>query len=194
MNLEKIGHFGDPIDFNVRVLYKDRLYKSQFSNFETFLRASSPDDAYLPVAFDVKLLNQYSWAKDKTPTDEECWLAQEEIWLRREVFRILQAALDSMATFKEIKELRWNAAVTAVAGAPADALVKQSPKLERTAYKQRPLDSKLTKNGVKESRLFRSHDWEVNLLLEKREESSRLRVSASSTIKNINPSRRPLSL
>ncbi|MBI1915636.1 MAG: hypothetical protein HYS12_13025 [Planctomycetes bacterium] len=200
-DLEKRGHFGDEIKGDELVLYRDKLYRSQFASFETFLRASSSDDAYLPVAFDRKLLNEYSWAKDKTPTVEECWLAQEEIWLRREVFRVLQAALDSMATFKEVKELHWNAAVAAVAGVPVDALVKHSPDLSRAAYQPRKLDpnpdksKELAKNGVKESRLFRSHDWEVNLLLEEEPKNrDRLRISASSTIKNINPSRRPLYL
>ncbi|HKB37859.1 MAG TPA: hypothetical protein VKD72_15535 [Gemmataceae bacterium] len=200
-NLEKTGYFGDSISEDARVLYRDKLYDTQFpkekEGLEVFLNSR---DAYLPFIIDRKLLGQISMGK-LTPTVEECWLAQEDLWLRREVLRILQEALESMGKFKEIKELRWNAAVAAVAGVPVDNLVKTSPALKRDAYKQRPLDAKadkikaLEKSGVKESRLFRSRNWEVNLLLEEPSgDRSKLRVSARSTIKNINPSRRSLSL
>jgi len=202
-DLEKTGHFGDPINDAALLRYRDKLYQTQFpkekEGLEVFL-ASPSGDAYLPLVIDRNLLGQITWGKQQ-PTVEECWLAQEDLWLRREVLRILQEALESMGKFKEVKELRWNAALAAVAGGPVDGLVKTSPALKHDAYKPRPLgptpekSKELETSGVKESRLFRNHNWEVNLLLEEvRLDKSKRQISARSTIKNINPSRRPLSL
>src|SRR6266542_3326586 len=198
--LTEKGHFGDNIPDDALLRYRDGLYQSQFPNKDEGLEVFLGGDAYLPLVIDRKLLGQITWGK-QTPTVEECWLAQEDVWLRREVLRILQEALESMGKFKEVKELRWNAAVAAVAGVPVDGLVKTSPALKRDAYQPRPLDAKpekskeLEKSGVKESRLFRNHSWEVNLLLEEDPQNrSNRQVSARSTIKNIDSSRRPLSL
>src|SRR5262249_15782305 len=174
------------------------LYKTQFpTRAEDLYLFLAPDggDAYLPVTFDRKLFNPYPWEKEKVPTVEEAWLAQEEIWLRREVFHLLQTSLQAMAKFKEEKALGWKEWLEGGAGVPVDGVVKNSPELTRDTARPRQLPEDLVKKGVKESRLFRSHDWEVNLLIEEDPaDRTLLRVSAASTIKNINPSRRPLSL
>src|SRR5262249_11512938 len=155
--LGQAGHFGDPISNDDLLAYKEKLYKTQFparaEHLYLFLAPDGGDD-YLPVTFDRKLFNPYPWEKDKVPTVEEAWLAQEEIWLRREVFHLLQTSLQAMAKFKEEKELRWKDSLAAVAGVPVDGLVKNSPELTRDTARPRLIPEDLVKKGVKESRLF----------------------------------------
>src|SRR5262249_24476523 len=91
--LGQAGHFGDTISNDDLLAYKEKLYKTQFpTRAEDLYLFLAPDggDAYLPVTFYRKLFNPVPWEKDKVPTVEEAWLAQEEIWLRREVFHLLQ--------------------------------------------------------------------------------------------------------
>jgi hypothetical protein len=39
----------------------------------------------------------------KVPTEEECWLAQEDFWVKRELLRIVKDAVVSIARFTEVK-------------------------------------------------------------------------------------------
>jgi hypothetical protein len=41
--------------------------------------------------------------KEKRPTVEECWLAMEDYWVKKELLTVLRTALDNVARFKESK-------------------------------------------------------------------------------------------
>ena len=85
----------EPIDGTSLDIFKDTLYITQFHNFEKELL-----DARFPVefsgGFDV-LMAPVTWKRGATPSNEEVWLAQEEFWVKRELIRDLQKALQSLS-------------------------------------------------------------------------------------------------
>ena len=183
-------YFGDEINPRERLAYakKDGPYDSQFS-FEAFFAPPAGDNVYFPISYDPKTtFGKYAWKE--TPSIEECWLAQEDIWVRREILHVLSEALRNSGRFKQIRDPLWRESVPAAAGGALDALVRRDP--EAKVYQERtPPKGK----GAVASRLFRNNNWEVDLLLEPNPaRSGTLRISAHSTIKNVNSTRRPLSL
>src|SRR5262245_5315376 len=78
------GYYGDPIPEDYRLAYHTDLYKTQFADRMAFLAPRGGERPYLPVDFDEKKIFAPNDRK-KPPTVEECWLAQEEIWVRREL-------------------------------------------------------------------------------------------------------------
>jgi hypothetical protein len=262
--LEK-GHFGDNIPDNERLSYKETYYEKQFTP-EAFFAPEAGRGVYFPVSFNKdKIFGRHVWDKTKpVPSVEECWMAQEDIWVRREILKVLQHALRAMGQFKPVREPLWTQAVPAAAGPALDVLVHNDPRARlfkefsgvrlesstllsqklllmtgdvytgyvrlvsnaelpqeqaqrlqelRAQYKvgedfsnarletlprgTLPIPGKKQKYlaGIKKSLLFRSHNWEVNLLLEAKPNTvDELQISAHSTIKNISPARRALSL
>jgi hypothetical protein len=189
--------FGDAVGPDSIQRYKADLYRSQFPqdpknpDLSTFLAIGNNETVYFPIAWDKTVLGEHDWKDD--PSTEECWLAQEELWLRREVFRILTTTLRSIGTFKEVREEVFPK-VLGLAGGPAlEALLKKEPQLYPVIYKERPTPKE--QPSILKSRLFRNHSWEVELFLEKEPTSKdRLQISKLSTIKNINPYERSMAL
>src|SRR5262249_26455855 len=101
------------------------------------------------------VIRPVKWAQ--VPSTEECWLAQEELWVKRQLLKDLRKALDTAAAFPEGTDPNG-------AAQGGTAAVK-----------------------------FRNASGEIPLQLEP-DEKNRIRVSGKSTIKNITPSRRTLSL
>jgi hypothetical protein len=149
------------------------------------------NDAYLPVAYDpVKIFPRQVWQAGKHPTSEEFWLAQESLWVRRELLKVIRAALDSMGQCKQ--EAVWSSSMAALGGVAADEAIRREPKMSSHLYKSGPVPEDIQKAGGR-SVLFHNHNWEINLLLEPDPDArGRLRVSARSTLKNSNPNRRSL--
>src|SRR5262249_27611043 len=104
-------YFGDRIDSDLIQRYKPNVkdgYKSQFPQPEseslaTFLNLRSAEEEYFPIAYEVKALGQVNWKED--PNVEECWLAQEDLWVRREVLNCFVTALHTIGKFTEVREL-----------------------------------------------------------------------------------------
>jgi hypothetical protein len=144
---------------------------------------------YLPVDFDEKkIFNQHEFKH--TPTTEDVWMAEEEVWIRRELLYVLLDAIHSIAKFTEVRERHWDKAMKAGFGVAMDYAIERDPRAEAALFVDRPV-----KPGVKKSRLFKNATWEVELLLEADPaRSGRLQISSRSTIRNINPHRRTLSL
>jgi hypothetical protein len=85
-------------DLDRRVDYRGKWYASQFEDLAKIVE---------PVVFKGGFENvfpQQKWRDGLPPTREECWLAQEDFWIRREMLYIVRNALDSVAELKMIEE------------------------------------------------------------------------------------------
>jgi hypothetical protein len=189
--LRDTGHFGDTIAPDSLDRYKNAWYDTQFPtkrspNLEAFLGIRSGEEIYFPIRYDPPVLGQRKWME--TPDSEECWLAQEELWVRRDVFRVLTAALRSMGQFTEVRDGIWDRALMVAGGVAFDGAMRSKPEMQPKMYKERPVAA-----GFVGSRLLRNHNWEVELLLEAAKDGKPF-ISPKSTIKNINPYGRSLSL
>jgi hypothetical protein len=105
------------------------------------------------------------WDVNRTPTIEEIWLAQEDLWVKRELLSIIRETLDSVRIFHKVK-----------VEPPKDA--KAPPA-----------------NGAAEPLVLRNANWELSLVLEPDPKNSGgIVISNKSTLKNINPWKRTLTL
>jgi hypothetical protein len=86
--------------------YKQHLYENYVlakkQKFEQILAKHPSSPGYTPIAINwdkvmpVRKLTQ-------TPTSEECWLAQEDLWVKQQIFKAIRAALDASAQFQPVK-------------------------------------------------------------------------------------------
>jgi len=84
---------GQPIPSGVdRQEYKDKGYAEQFEGLEKIV---APVELLGGVA---GVMEPQQWAR--TPSREECWLAQEDLWVRRELLRVVKDACDRVARFQ----------------------------------------------------------------------------------------------
>jgi hypothetical protein len=102
------------------------------------------------------------WSVHPPPTAEECWLAQEDLWVKRELLEIIQRTLDATRIFKDVQP---------------DKDAKLEP---------------LPEGGKRQ--LLRNANWEFDLITETDPKTKETFISPKSTIKNINPWKRNLTL
>jgi hypothetical protein len=74
--------------------YFTRGYHEQFKGLEKIVQPVE-----LLGGVDA-IMQPQNWTK--TPSREECWLAQEDLWVKRELLRVVKAANDSVARFHEV--------------------------------------------------------------------------------------------
>jgi hypothetical protein len=114
---QKLLYPTDPFSGDWRDAYWNvkGLYWTQFVGLEQHV-AQFPQDYRdpknappLPVQFTGGLTSQFNsvippqrWWRQ--PTIEECWLAQEDFWVRREMLHIVKDILDRVSTFDELIE------------------------------------------------------------------------------------------
>src|SRR5262249_10148476 len=85
----------DNFSLNERSTYKNTLYRTQLEGLETIAH---------PVEFDPKVvIPQQVWDANKAPTREECWLAQEDLCVKRELLWVVRDTLDAVARFHDVK-------------------------------------------------------------------------------------------
>ena len=101
------------------------------------------------------------WNRRQTPTFEEAFLAQEDLWIKRDLLDIVKEARDSAARLAIVKD-------------PADK--------DDTGFR---------KKGNLTEATFRNSTWEVKLIVEPEDGSTQKRViGKGSTIKNIGATKR----
>jgi hypothetical protein len=93
--------FGDTDDNDVsaRDEFKSKLYPSQFEGLETTITPAE----FLEGINRVVPKQRFENSDNRAPTREECWLAQEDFWVRRELLLALADARDGVSKFKEIE-------------------------------------------------------------------------------------------
>ena len=103
----KDAYFGDPIDTRLRADYtKEEQYASQIDPIIDLVQpVSSTGDGVVQCASGNwnSFLQTADWTSNPTPSTEEIWLAQEDLWVQRELLRIVREANDSVATFKKLE-------------------------------------------------------------------------------------------
>lgn len=117
---KKLGEltFGDPLsaDPNENATLcgqyaRPNMYQPQVDELLNFfkqrkVRVLQEERDFEPIHFkDNKVLTYVrDWAaKNKAPTYEEVWLAQEDIWVQREVLRAIKEALNTVASFRKVE-------------------------------------------------------------------------------------------
>jgi hypothetical protein len=96
---------GAPMEHADRVKYRDTVYAGQLQGlFDAkpiapveFHGGKEEKDAFLTLMAPVQ------WDKNNAPTREEIWLAQEDIWVKRELMRVIRQVLDEQARMVEVK-------------------------------------------------------------------------------------------
>jgi hypothetical protein len=105
-------YFGDPIDNFDRSDYADQLYQTQFAelywlpgpkNWKKDPRTGSGEVVVQYGTDFWNLIQPSGWSGGVVPTSEEMWLAQEDIWVRREMLRVIKQANELVGIFKEVK-------------------------------------------------------------------------------------------
>jgi hypothetical protein len=145
---------------------------SEYGNklYDKYLTGLNFPDMIKPVEYQggwTNIVRPVShWPIDPPPTPEECWLAQEDLWVKRELLEIIQKTLDDVRIFKVVE---------------ADKDTDKSAKAEKAP------------EGVKR-KLMRNSNWELELVTEPDEKSKETVISAKTKIKNINAWKRNLSL
>ena len=102
LQLETAGYFGQEIAPGERADYKEPgIYDAQLPP-ESLRDRLRPIDA--KAGWD-QLLHRASF-KEKDPTNEEVWLAQEDLWVQNELLDVVKAALDSAAKFENVANFK----------------------------------------------------------------------------------------
>jgi hypothetical protein len=129
--LNELKYYDDKIEYNHMVTYKDDLWKKQYMHLEDmvapvpfaggysgFVRIMTPGFSGIsgapggPSAPAVGGPGESTAAEtavwdnfwQRLPTEEECWLAQEDFWVKRELLRIIHDAVENVARFTEVKD------------------------------------------------------------------------------------------
>jgi hypothetical protein len=195
-------YFGDPIEPYDRDRYR-KEYEKQLKDVFAVVHPLSPKgDGVMQFAGGIgpeawnNVLNLVREFKE--PSSAEIWLAQEDLWVKRELLRIVREANDAIAKFKEV------APETATAdkdkkdpksAAPAPdktgAAVAPAGKTKQEA-KPAPADKAkaVLVNETAPRKRFRNPFWEVELQLDYKNQEYTL----SGTIKNISRHRQPVDL
>jgi hypothetical protein len=185
-------YFGDPIDPADAKEYADNLYREQLREFvnsnllayyhlgkriqydgkrvveDDYVNPSAP--AFYNGGHYETVIKPVRWGT-KDPTTEECWLAQEDIWVKREMLHVIRTAIDTAAHCER-------ASVFKRAELPG-------------------LDAKLPE-GALAHQVHRNGDWELDLVFAlpaaENGEAPALVLSGKSRLKNINADRKTLPL
>jgi hypothetical protein len=121
------------------------------------------DNVMKPIDFEAA-------GASRTPDAEECWLAQEDFWVKRELLYVVSDALSMAAHLDPV----------------ADAKDKDKP--DAPAKKDKP-DAPAKDAKILGRQVFRNASWEVTLLFDK-DENGKVRISPDSRIKNVHVSHR----
>lgn len=164
----KDKYFGDPIDHFDRAEFVDNWYRNQWRD-QLYLIVN-PLDPKVPGGFmqfkggwDAVVQPVRDWVRPTT--DEEVWLAQEDLWVKRELLRVARDANELVGVFRGPR---------APEGKPEEVL-----KSARGAAKEEVVDHKVFTNPY----------WELELVLTRNPQG---RHYLRGTIKNISQRRIPL--
>jgi hypothetical protein len=102
----KNAYFGDPIDSRLRADFtKDDQYASQIDPIIEIVQPVNPRGegaVQCETGNWATFLQTADWSNDPTPSAEEIWLAQEDLWVQRELLRVVREANDSVARLKKL--------------------------------------------------------------------------------------------
>jgi hypothetical protein len=91
------AHFGDPVPPAYRRAYAERFLPGQLHEASDEFKGP-----YRPIDLPKVLGSRPAW--NDTPNDEQCWLAQEEFALRRELLATVKQASDTIRRSRKLPE------------------------------------------------------------------------------------------
>jgi hypothetical protein len=173
-----------PFEVRLREWYKTKdAYGQQFTAVQQALQGTPPPTGQPPASplgavtfkggFDgVMKPVDFEATTTHTPDAEECWLAQEDFWVKRELLYVVQNALAMAARLDPVAEAK----AKDTEDAPAkDAKDKEAPPAKDAKYLG--------------EQVFRNASWEVTLRFDK-DDKGQTRISPDSRIKNVHVSHR----
>ncbi len=195
------GYFGDPLTPAQRSQFRDpKSYAAQLPVNKENNDVVAPGGEYYvnkllspngEIAADWdRLIHRVDFTKnDKDPTDEECWLAQEDVWVQRELVYVVRAALDSASQFENVAHFKQieipkadldklNAPPAPAPGAAAPA----APAAPAPTGAEEPAGSKKAPTIVRQR--FHTPHWRLDLVLEQGDKHE-LTVSTQTTLSGI---------
>ncbi len=205
--LMKDKYFGDPLVFTDLDKFA-RDYQTQLGSAVVEVQPLLPVEGYergvvqFPNNDIDSVLRLSVEFQHLPPTKEDFWLAQEDLWVKRELLRIIRAANDSVAIFhaedeeqpvaeKKQPEKADPAKPAAEGGGvenkPADGAAPAAPKVAAKPPAKKPIDFN--------HRVFRNQHWELDLTLKQGlNDQKKPAFTIGGTIKNIGKRRRPLGI
>ncbi len=138
---------------------------------------------------------------NRTPDAEECWIAQEDFWVKRELLTVVSDAMLMAARLDPVadapaKEVPPAKEAKDKEDAPAAKEDKPASKEDTPAAKDKaevPAKDAKDSKYLGRPQVFRNASWEVTLLFDK-DDAGKLRISPDSRIKNIHVSHREQTL
>lgn len=194
----KDKYFGDDVDQFVADNYRGK-YKSQLWKAVEIVQPLIPEKEDGVVQFngsiDGVLRLSRTFPSLSPPSKEDIWLAQEDVWVKRELLRAIRDANDSVARFKPVgedpppvkeekKEAKPAEPVKAAEG--ADQAADKPAEKKEAAPAAPPVQAK---PKDLRHRKFRNQHWELDLKLTKHDDKGEL---LSGTITNISKGKQPL--
>jgi hypothetical protein len=158
-HLEQAGYFSETIAPNDLTTYRS-LYDAQMpvDGDNGIKRALWPVQARGgkdQTAAWNQLIRRVSWDPHLTPTNEEAWLAQEDLWVQWELLSVVKSALDYAAAFE-------NVAFFKRVDAPKEP---EKPAAEASGTAAAPAADEAKKPTLLRQR-FRNPHWQLDLVLE----------------------------
>jgi hypothetical protein len=157
-HLELEGYFGETIAPNDLTAYRG-LYDSQMPvDGDTGIKR-----ALWPVQARGgnwnQLIRRVSWDPHLTPTNEEAWLAQEDLWVQWELLSVVKAAMDYAAAFE-------NVAFFKRVEVPKEP---EKPAAEASGTAPAPAGEEANKKPALLRQRLHSPHWQLDLVLESAE-------------------------
>jgi hypothetical protein len=142
--------------------------------------------------------------KDLPPTKEDFWLSEEDVWVTRELLRIIRDANDLVARFRPVDEIEAaaaekKAAESAKAAEAAKAANEGNPAEvktpEGTAPAAKPAPKVVKKPVDLNHRSFRNQHWQLDLSLTPgKDDKNRPKITLAGSIKNVGSRKRALGI
>jgi hypothetical protein len=154
---QRYRYMGDPISDTDSYVYSQK-YSTQFQElFDLVDPVRSRDEGAVQFRTGNSLKDMVELLgidhKFTLPTKDDIWLAQEDLWVKRELLRIVRDANDAVATFKEVKP----GAAGDKSAAGADAAEGKEKKEVKAAEPPPASDPN--------HKIFRNPYWELDLSL-----------------------------
>jgi hypothetical protein len=167
---QKYKYFGDPIDQFDRALFDDNYSTQLREVWEVVQPVTANGEGVVQCKGDWgEVLQLDRTFETKPPSKDDIWLTQEELWVKREMLRIIRDANQSVARFKEVtpETSAEKDNKEAKAGAPAEKDAKEAKpetaaaQQDKKAAKPAPAAAKTDPNH----KIFRNSYWEFDLTL-----------------------------
>jgi hypothetical protein len=205
----KDKRFGDPLGFLDLDKFA-RVYDSQLRDVVTEVQPLLPfqegfQDGVVQFANNniEGVLRLKVDFKDLPPTKEDFWLAEEDVWVKRELLRIIRDANDLVARFRPVDEIEAAAAEKKAADAKAAEAAKaanegnpaEAKTPEGTAPAAKPAPKIVKKPVDLNHRSFRNQHWQLDLSLTPgKDTKNRPKITLAGSIKNVGSRKRALGI